>query len=239
MKRLLIIITSFISFTVQGQDKNTIHKILIGFNFSPDHSYRALKNNDGSSSSDLVIKSRNDIEVARFGYTTGINIWFNCSRPVGFETGIQFSNKGYKTKNRNLVYFPPNASLPIRAKFIYAYQYIGIPLKAKFSWGKNKVRFLSSIGFMTNFLLNVKQHTNYEYADGTTQEKSQSSKSGFNKIDISPMISIGIDYNLNNKLHLFAEPTFRYGIIKTQDTPVSENLWNAGLNLGFYYALKR
>jgi hypothetical protein len=238
MKQLLILVTTFASLTVLGQNTNPTQKILIGFNFSPDYSFRTLKNNDGASSTDLVIKNRNDIETTKFGYTTGLNICINFSQLVGFETGIQFSNKGYKTKNQDLVYFPPSPSSPTKAKFIYAYQYIGIPLKAKFSFGKGKVRFHSSIGFMTNFLLNIKQTSNYEYSNGKTEKKSQSSKSGFKTVDISPMISVGIDYKLNNKIHLLAEPTFRYGVIKTKDAPVTEKLWNAGLNVGFYYALK-
>ena len=114
MKQLLILATTLVSLTVLGQGTNPTQKILIGFNFSPDFSSRTLKNNDGSSSSDLVIKSRKDIEIAKFGYTTGLNVCFNFSQLVGFETGIQFSNKGYKTKDQDLVYFPPNASLPTK-----------------------------------------------------------------------------------------------------------------------------
>lgn len=238
MKQLLILVIPLASLTVLGQDTNPTQKILIGFNFSPDYSSRTLKNNDGSSSSDLVIKSRKNIEVARFGYTTGLNIFINLSQFVGFETGIQFSNKGYKTKNQDLIYFPPSPSSPTKVKTIYSYQYLGIPLKAKFSFGKSKIRFLSSIGFTTNFLLNIKQTNNFEYSDGKTEKKTQSSTSGFKKVDISPMISVGLDYKLNNKIHLQAEPTFRYGVIKTKDAPVTENLWNAGLNVGFYYAIK-
>ncbi len=238
MKQIFLLITTLASFTVQGQETKPIQKILIGYNFSPDYNFRTLKNNDGSSSSDLVIKSRNDIEISKFGYTTGLNVCINFSQQVGFETGIQFSNKGYKTKNQDLIYFPPNPGLPTKAKTIYSYQYIGIPFIAKFSAGKSKVRFLSSAGFMTNFLLNVKQTTTYEYSDGKTEEKAQSTTSGFKKVDISPLISVGIDYTLNNKIHLIAAPTFRYGVIKTKDAPVTEKLWNAGLNIGFYYVLK-
>lgn len=238
MKLVLILALTLVSLTVLGQGTKPLQKILIGFNFSPDYAYRGLKNGDGSSSTDLVIKSINDIEIAKFGYTTGVNACFNFSPRVGFETGIQFSNKGYKTINRDLVYFPPNSSLPINSKTVYAYQYIGIPVKAKFSFGKSKVRFVSSIGFITNFLLNVKQSTSFEYAGGKKEKKSQSSKSGFKNAGISPIVSVGIDYKLNKKIHLFAEPTFRYGLIKTKDAPVMENLWSAGLNIGFYYAFK-
>lgn len=238
MKQLFMLAGTLASLALQGQNKYQTQKILVGFSFSPDYNSRTLKNNDGSASSDLVIKSRNDIEVARFGYTAGLNICFNFSASAGFETGIQFSDRGYRTKKQDLLYFPPDPFLQTRAKTVYAYQYLGIPLKAKFSFGKEKVRFITGIGFITNLLLNVKQTTNYEYADGRTEKKSRSSTSGFNKVDLSPVISIGIDYRLNKKIRLFAEPVFRYGIIKTNDAPVTEHLWNAGLNLGFYHALK-
>ncbi len=214
MKQLFISITLFSSLLVQGQEiKSTkkINKILIGYNFSPEYDFRTLKNNDGSSSSDIVIKSRNNIEIPKFGFTTGLNIWINFTNLVGLETGIQYSNKGYKTKTLDLIYEPSNPSSPTKAKIVYSYQYIGIPLKAKFTVGKSKTRFLSSIGFMTNFLLNVKQTINFEYADGKTEEKKQSTTSGFKKVDISHMISVGIDYKLTDKIHLIAEPTFKYG----------------------------
>ncbi len=237
MKLILVLITAFLSFTLQAQEPMHLQKILIGYNFSPDYSFRSHKNSDGKSSTDLVIQNRKAIEIAKFGYTTGLNICFNFSQVVAFETGIQFSNKGYKTKKQDLIFIPPNPASPSKVKFTYAYQYIGIPLKAKFSFGKSKMRFLTSIGFMTNFLLNVKQTANYEYNNGSTEKKTQSLTSGFNKIDISPMMSIGVDYKLNNKIHLIAEPTFRYGVIKIKDAPVAEKLWNAGLSIGCYYAL--
>ena len=237
MKQLLLFLTIIVSFGVQGQNNKPIQKILIGFNFSPDYNFRTLKNRNGESSADVTIKNRNDIETARFGYTTGLNVGILASQLVGFETGIQYSDKGYKTKNQDLVYFPPSPSSPTKAHFIYAYQYIGIPFKAKFYFGKGNVRFLSSIGLMTNLLLNVKQTTIVEYSNGKTENSTKSTTSGFKKVDISPIVSIGIDYKLNKKFHLLAEPTFRYGVIKTKSAPVTENLWNAGLNIGIYYEL--
>ena len=238
MKRLLILVSALASLTVLGQGTNPAQKISIGFNFSPDYSFRTIKNNDGSPSSNLVIKNRNDIEVAKFGYTTGLTVCFNFSKLVGIETGIQFSNKGYKTKNQDLIYFPPSPGSPTKAKTRESYQYIGIPIKAKLSFGKSKVRFLSSIGFMTSFLLNVKHTINLEYSNGNSEKETQSTTSGFKNVDISPMLSVGIDYKLNNKIHLLAEPTFRYGVLITRDVPVTENLWSAGLNIGINYVLK-
>jgi Outer membrane protein beta-barrel domain len=238
MKQLLMLLLTFLAATSFGQNSKQGNKISIGYSFSPDYSFRTLKNGDGNSSTDLVIKSRDDNEKAKFGYTTGFNMSFHFLNLLGFETGVQYSNKGYKTKEQDLTYFPPNPSLPNKATTNYSYQYIGIPLKANLTFGKSKIRFISSAGFMTNFLISVKQSTIYKYSDGKTEKKNQSSTSGFNKIDISPMVSIGVDYKLTDKIYLSAEPTFRFGLSKTKDAPVIEKLWNVGLVFGICYDLK-
>lgn len=238
MKKILVLVAALASITAFAQHNNPTQKILIGFNFSPDYSFRTLRNHDGSSSSDLVTNNRNEIEAAKFGYTTGLHVCFNISPLLGIKTGIQYSNKGFRTKSQDLIYFPPAPASPTKAKTKEAYQYIGLPLKAQLSFGKGKVHLLTGFGFMTNFLLNVKHTVNLEYADGHEENKTQSTTSGFKKVDISPMISLGVDYTLSHKIHLLAEPTFRYGVIVTRDVPVTENLWSAGLNIGINYVLK-
>ena len=212
--------------------------ILIGINFSPDYSFHSLTNNDGSSSTDAVIKNRNSIEIAKFGFTTGIDLCIDLSQSLAIETGIQFSNKGYKTKALDLLFAQPDPSLPINASFQYSYQYVGIPVKARFTFGKNKLHFISGIGFMTNILIHQNVNVKQGYPGGRKDEKNQSSTSDYKKIDISPMVSFGLDYTINNKLHLIAEPVFRYGVIKTRDAPVTEHLWSAGFNCGIYYRVR-
>ncbi|HKC35345.1 MAG TPA: outer membrane beta-barrel protein [Chitinophagaceae bacterium] len=240
MKQIFVFLLTLSFYLIHGQEpkrQKEPKRIFIGFNFSPDYDFRTLKQNDESPSASLVIKSRNDIEIAKFGYTTGLNICINITTFLRLETGIQYSNKGYKTKNQDLIWAPPDPGLPTKSKFIYSYQYIGFPAEAAFIFGKNKIRFLTSVGFMTNFLLKVKQTNILEYSDGRTDKNNQSI-TGFKKIDISPMISFGIEYKINEKTKVIAAPTFRYGVLKTKDAPITENLWNAGLNIGFYYRLK-
>jgi hypothetical protein len=237
MKRLLIII-SLGSLAVQGQEPKPKQTFLLGFNFFPSYSYRALKNNDGSSSSDLVIKNRNDIEIAKFGYAAAVNILFDFRQGIGLETGVQYSSKGYKTIEQDFVYFPPDPSLPTKGKTTYSYNYFGIPLKARFSFGNAKLRFTSTAGVISSFLLSVKQTSDYQYSNGTSEKKKQSATSGFEKIDISTIIGVGIKYKVDHKSYFTTEPTFSYGLLKTKDAPVAERLWNIGLNIGFYFDLR-
>ena len=90
----------FFYFVCNAQTKKTANKILIGYNFSSDYNYRSLKNSNNKPMTEVVIESRNKTEIAKFGYTTGINILFNCTKNWGLETGLQYSNNGYQTKNR-------------------------------------------------------------------------------------------------------------------------------------------
>ncbi len=239
MKKTIFLLIVLASFTVYAQEAKTGSKFSIGFNFSPDYSFRTIKNN--GSGLDPAFTNWDSLQIGKLGYTTGLNISYKLTNIVVFETGLQYSNKGYRTKEMELFFDPfpepTDPSLLTKAKFHYSYQYIGIPLKMTVLFGDGHLRFISGFGVTTNFLLNVKTRTDYEHPDGKKETKKNKTTEGFNKIDISPMINIGVDYQINNSIHLRAEPTFRYGIIKTSSAPPSEYLWNAGLNLGLSYQL--
>jgi Outer membrane protein beta-barrel domain len=241
MKRLFLLLTLFSSFAMQAQKSKSSkepQQIFIGVNFSPDYTNRKLKNNNGIATTGIVLNSRNDNETGKFGYTTGLNVCIHFTKLIGFETGIQYSNKGYQTKKMDLNFGQPGPGLPTKSKHIYNYHYIDIPLKVNFTFGKGKVQFFSSAGFITNIFIKATQTNILEYADGRKDKRKESSTFDYKKIDISPMISVGFTYKINEKMHFTVEPTFRYGILKIIDAPITEYLWNAGLNMGFYYRLK-
>ena len=234
MKKIFILIAILATYTTYGQDANTDSRISIGFNFSPDYNYRTIKSTDKVP--DPGFESWENKQIGKFGYTTGLFLLFKYSDKLELETGLQYSNKGYQSKQMDL-FFETNPLLPAKATFHYSYQYLGIPVKLNMLFGEGDVRFISGIGFTTNFLLNVQNRNNFEYSDGKKETTKSKGTDGFNKIDISPMISFGIDYKLTNAINLRAEPTFRYGIIKTKDSPIKENLWNAGVNLALSFEL--
>jgi Outer membrane protein beta-barrel domain len=241
MKQLFFFPLLLSSLALQAQKTKSSkepQRIFIGVNFSHDYDYRKLKNNNGSPSTGIVLNSRNDREVGKFGYTTGLNVCIHFTKLMGFETGIQYSNKGYQTKRHDLIFPSPDPTLPTKAKFIYNYYYIDIPLKVNFTFGKGKLQFFSSTGFTTNIFIKETQTSVFEYADGRTEKEREETNFDYKKIDISPMISVGFTYKINEKMHLRVEPTFRYGILKTIDAPVTQYLWNAGVNMAFYYRLK-
>jgi hypothetical protein len=233
---------------VQNTD---FQKMQIGVIFSPDFCFRTLKNDDESSISEFIVNSRNVSETAKLGYTTGLNFIYNIREKLGIELGIQYSNKGFQTKMQDLTFNPTidprrgsmtytsgSGSTPSRIGQIYNDLYIDIPLKFNFAFGNKKLRLIASTGVTTNIFIKETTTNKFEYADGSIEKTTMTSSFDYNKVNVSPFIGAGVDWELNRKNHLKIEPTFRYGIIKMIDAPVTDYLWNAGLNIGYYFGLK-
>jgi len=220
MKKLLALIFVIVSVIAYAQDSTKTKKtsrFFIGVNFSPDYCSGRLK--DGALSVSYFKG------VPKFGYTSGINICYVITKHISIETGIQYSKKDFETKTTGLTF---GDTIDRRRGFVYhvnendlyTYHYLDIPLKANFVFGKNKTRFITSVGLTTNILVKA---TSSFISDNYT------------RINFSPTVSCGIDYKINDKMFFRIEPTFRYGILKMTDTPVTQYIWNAGLNLSWYF----
>ena|ERR1700752_860344 len=250
MKKLFAFVFIITSVFVYAQDSTKTKKasrFFIGANFSSDYCFRDLKNNDGSSFSRELIGLYNQVEIAKFGFSAGINFCHLITTHISIDLGAQYSNKGFQEKNaeltfgsaidrrRGFVYNTNNSS--ITGKIVSTYNYLDIPLKVNFVFGKKKVRFISSIGLTTNLLLSSKNTFVGQDSTGKSIKNSGSTTSTYNRINFSPTISCGIDYKINDKMFFRVEPTFRYGILKMTDTPVTQYLWSAGLNVSYYFGL--
>jgi len=242
MKNLTLLLLTLTAFSSYGQDKTKdapnadFKRVQIGINISPDICFRTLKNNDGSSTSDLVVKLNNENETIKVGYTAGLNVCFNIKKFVGLETGIQYSNKGYQTKFKDLIFGQPDPNAPNKAKLIYNFHCIDIPVKANFTIGKKKVRFFTSVGVTTNIFIKETSTSVLVYSD-RTDRKTNPTNYDYNRVNISPTISAGIDYKINGRMNLRVEPTFRYGVLKFIDAPVTGYLYSGGLNISYYFGL--
>ena len=232
MKLIFFLIITSITASLFGQENQIdssiadFKKVQIGLNFSPDFCFRTLKNDD-SSISPFITNSRNTRERGKLSFTTGLNVIFNFKKNIGIETGIQYSNKGYQTKLTDFTY--------TKAKLIYNYYYLDIPLKVNFAFGKKKIRLITSAGLTTNVFIK----STSEYDDVRSDKNRKSTLYDYKRwINLSSLVSFGIDWKLNSKNNLRVEPTFRYSIFKIVEAPVGEYLWNAGINISYFFGLK-
>ena len=192
----------------------------------------------------------NDLETFKIGYTAGLNVCFKVTNKFSVEAGLQYSNKGYSFKMQELVYgdmIDPRYGFiyltngptgPTKLKFVYNYHYFDIPIRAILCFGNKKLKLITSAGITTNLLVNATTTSISTYEDGNIVRKTSDQAYNYKTLNLSPSISAGIIYSINDKIHLQAEPTLRYGILKIIDSPVTAYLWNSGLNISIYYAVK-
>lgn len=256
MKPLTLLVAIFISTMALGQDNQKpivskeFNRILFGVNVSADYCYRTLKNNDGSEVSNELTDILNKNDQPKMGYTAGLNMCNNFSKHIGIEVGLQYSNKGYAFQQSDLtfsnnidprygfVYNSNGSALPSQIKLIYNYIYLDIPISAIFRFGEKRIQFITSIGITTNILLNTTVKSVVTYDDSTVKNQTNKLNYDFNKLNISPTISAGINYKISSKMNISVAPAFRYGILKIIDAPITAYLWSAGLNVTCYYAIK-
>ncbi len=242
MKFQTLIILSLVALNtgcVFGQKNNLVsknhnnNKIQFGVNFSSDLCFRTLQNNDGRNSSDVIISQRNNLETPKFGYTSGVNIDYQFRNNWSVETGLQYSNKGYETRKNIANFIYPSPSNYEQYKIIDHFHCLDIPLKINFRYGNHKIRLLSSFGITPNILLKQNQTIIFYYSD-RIEKQTTLSNFYYNTFNISPSVSLGVDYKINQHYHVRIEPTFRYGILKIIDAPITGHLYNLGLNLSLY-----
>jgi hypothetical protein len=226
MKKVATLLFCFIIAYTYGQNETSadMKKIQIGTNFSTDACYRT-PNSLGS------------ISKPKFGYTTGLGLIYNLNKTVGFEIGLQFSDKGYQTEPCTYLIMDNVNIFPSTRQYIHSTYYIDIPFKTNFTFGKKNIRFITSAGFAANFFIAENINVMDTYADGSKKLISQSTNHDNKNINLSPMVSFGIDWKITDKMNLKVEPTFKYGIINIIDNANHNYLWNYGVNVGFYYSM--
>lgn len=235
MKRILFILLIQGPICSYSQSEN--RRVEIGINFCPDICYRTLKNNDGSANTDAIISQRNKNETFKVGYTGGLNLCFNIKRFLGLEVGVNYSNKGYQTQPINLISWQSTGNDPTQVVFIYNIHYMDIPAKINFTIGKRKLRFIANAGIAANIFMNETQTRVFEYIDGRRDKQTNPTTTNYKRISISPIVGLGIDYKINNRMKLRIEPMIKYGIIPIIDAPVTGYLYSGGLNISYYFGL--
>jgi len=238
MNRLLILILLLTSTITFGQDTSaTRHKFFIGVSYSPDYCYRTQVNKSISDSLWNYVKNYYDsIETSKFGYTTGINLCYYISEKIFIESGVLYSNKGYKTIPVKTPMIDINGNVTyISASFISTYKYLDIPFKVNYTFLKRRIKIVAGIGATLNIFLNSSFTSEPKEAIESVIVISENT---VNKINLSPTISIGLLYKLNEKMNLRLEPTYHYGIFNIDDnSSKSVHLWNAGIGIAYCYKL--
>jgi Outer membrane protein beta-barrel domain len=207
----------------------------ISISAAPEICYRTLLNNDGSENSTSIINYRNENETVKLGYTGGLHLGYNFNDRFGFQTGIQYANRGFSTKKIDIagsLMDPVIPEIPESFKYNYNYHYLEIPTKVNFSFGENQIRLTTSAGLSSAFLIK-QSRTFIGYYKDTTTRQDITSIDTYNRFNLFATISAGFEMRFNPIMSIKVEPTFRYGLLKITDTPVSGHWYSGGLNVSY------
>jgi len=237
MKKLLIFLLTFlplISFC-QNYDAPNANKIAIGLTYSPDYCYRTIKTD---TSLQCLANLRNNDEIPKYGYTTGLNLALNFNKRFALELGLLFSDKGEKTKKYNLIGNQPDPDLPTKITFISHLLYLDIPIKVNYFILTRRTKLFVLAGVSPSVFLTQKTTSIAEYSDGSTKTNTSSGASGFSKINLTFIAGFGVSYDLTKTITLKIEPTYRRSITPISNALVKEYLYSMGLNTGFFFNFK-
>ncbi len=228
----LMTFVGFAQRTPNEVQAGTFKRFEIGISASPEICYRTLLNNDGSQNSTSIINYRNENETVKMGYTGGLHLGYNFNERFGFQTGIQYSNRGFSTKKIDIAGSLMDPVIPESLKYNYNYHYLEIPAKVNFSFGENQIRLTTSAGLSSAFLIK-QSRTFIGYYKDTTTRQVFISNDAYNRFNLFATISAGLEMRFNPIMSIKVEPTFRYGLLKITDTPVSGHWYSGGVNVSY------
>jgi hypothetical protein len=190
-----------------------------------------LKSDAGSS---YVPDMRNEQEIPKLGYSVGLSVLYDLNQSISLETGVLFSDRGEKTEELDLIGMDTVFNYPSKARFIYHYQYLDVPVKINIYLLRSNLSIFVSGGVSANFLLNEFSRVKGEKSDGSEfEEKTESDQ--LEPFNLQVLIGAGIDYELSEKFSIRFEPVFRRSVMSIVDAPIRQYPYSFGTNFAIYF----
>ncbi len=229
MKTYSILLFICLSVTLQAQSN-----FGIGINLFP-HFASAMVTDPGGEEQDALAELQN-LKTPQFAFAGGIAIYYFATEHIAINSGLNFMQSGYSTKEQELSWPVPDPSLAVRSKSRNDISYIGIPVLFNYYFrGSHTSGLFTTIG--PEFSVPVKDISKITliYADGSEEtEKTDFTIDGARYQIPSIALDAGIGYQfiLTDHLSLTAQPFVQYnltGVYAESDLKVA--LLNSGLQL--------
>jgi hypothetical protein len=238
MNKLFFIVSIFWSCASFAQPKWHL-----GFSGGADASYR------------MRVYEENAMEInLPEGFKISPNINLIAQRKItnriSFQTGVQFMQMGMRSIiDFSSPSFPneidpfygfvrpvsPNTGID-KIIFVQQYNYISIPLMLNYHGKGKKFKMIFGAGISPAYMLSANR-ARITKGEETTREVSPQKDVDFNWFNLFATAQVGVEYRLNQNWKLRATPNANFGLLKITNTPTSDLLWNAGLQLGLFYGI--
>ncbi len=197
---------------------------------SVDYGYRYLKTSNSDQQYQDIINTVNEIEIGSVNWRAGFNYNHQLARSFYIKSGLRFAQTGYKTKRRNLVW--PDGMTVNESQLFFDYLFIEIPIVGRWEFNQKKLSPFVELGVAPSIFLTYKT-TSVLNDTKTTTFHDEYNGASFNPIHIVGIFSFGVQYAINDRYKIFAQPSFRFHLSPTtSSTIIKEQLYNYGLEFG-------
>ena len=199
-----------------------------------DYGYRNLSAPSESSS----VTFRDDNELGKINYRIGLNLNQKITEKIFFKTGVRFVITGYKERKMD---FPgvdviSDINTPVfpggEGQIFRNFSFIELPIIVRYEFSKKKFTPFMELGVSPALYLSNRIKFITEINPGIFNSKGKDNRD-FSTLHLVSVVSFGGNYFINEKLQLFAQPTFRYHFTRLiEESTIRENLWSLGLEFG-------
>ncbi len=226
-KYIFILAVNLLIYTNLSAQKKG-YKSAIGITLSPDYAYRSLLSTD--SANKLFKEVQSSPQNAIMGFTTGVSYRYQLFGPIGIETGINYTRKGWSSDS---------TTSQAQIKNLFSYDYAVVPVKLRINLPSGRRLFYINAGVSGGVLLGAAKTVSTAYFTGTEKTAQTAIKSGVSKtLYYSMLFGVGLDYRLISNLFFKIEPNFQRTMSEYSKEPLSSFLNSAGVNFGLLWGLK-
>lgn len=170
-------------------------------------------------------------EGVRVGFSYGLITEFGFTKNYAFGTGVDITYRGGK-----MTYTGSDTSAMLTSTNIYKLQYVEVPLTLKMKTNQiGPMVYFGQIGVAPGFAIRTKgdMESVFSSAIDTIAGKFDNGNADVNKLNLSMIISLGLEYNLGGSTNLLVAVTFNNGftnVLKDVDEVKDNNETTTKIN---------
>ena len=235
MKRLFTYLLFTLPVSLYAQQQTPEYKKWkIGLAYIPQYNNRMLHFSDENK---WIQSLRDNEEISKYGFTTGATFSYTINNKWELESGLFFSDQGYRTKWQQLVWEIDDENNPVKSRTVYRYQYGAIPIKVNYYFNEGIARYFASAGISSNFLITRRTVVITETAAGERSRHASSQRLGFAEANLQAVLGGGLNYRLSNRFAMIIAPVFQFSLTSVSASKEDrEKVYAIGLHTAVSYS---
>ena len=216
----------------QSENNVSARKREMGFDLGFTMNYRLLTAEEGNSTSQFIIDSRDQFEKVKPGLTAGFQMDLPILKKWYLGLSANYANMGYVFE---MPTFTGTGGQPSFGTMTWVYNYhsLLLPVTMKYFNPNKKVSLLTGFGLGPHVIVVARQKGRFEMPDQVLTSNGQADPPF--RFAIFGQASLGLRIQITEKLSTRIEWVNNMDVILLNPPPIRGRLFNSGIQLGFYF----